>query len=219
MASGRPFLLAHFFNFVSNLEMNVKAFVALLGVALVAGLAVYFAMGGINVNPQPQNGETKTLKTEKDFRDKIATYRREKQKVLNMVTRLEARKQETLDYLKSKGVRSSADVTDDKDIIYALKNLKAWKMEIEKLREQSGYYDEAITSMNAMLQDIERKRIGDSLAMSDEERMELDRIVIDLDERLDYDPNDPIENDDLRQILDEEMKNDRDDGGPPDPGE
>ena len=55
-----------------------------------------------------------------------------------------------------------------------------------------------------MLDKINRDRIGESVALSEEEYIELQKIVVDLNERLNVE-TDILEEDELRKLLDLEM--------------
>jgi len=184
-----------------------------VGVLIAAlGLIVLYAFVNNLVQPrgevigQKLGDENKILTTERDFRDKITELRIQREKVDRGIRRLELRKTETLKYLKDKGIRSSADVTDDTDVTYALRNLKGWKVEIEKLQEDTKNYDEAISSIEVMLDELERKRINQEVALTEEEYLEMRKIVKDLNERLGLDKNDVLAEEELGRILDEELE-------------
>ena len=182
---------------------------ALLGVLLAAGLAAFITYTYMSRAPQQVVGnESGILTTERDFRDKITELRIHREKVLRGVKLLERRKSETVAYLKDKGIRSSADVTDDKDVVYALRNLKGWKTDIDKLNADVVHYDEAISSIEVMLDELERKRIDKEVALTDEQYVQLRKIVKDLNERLGMDKKDILEDDELSKLLDEELEKD-----------
>lgn len=183
---------------------------------LIAVLGAFVLYAFVNNLMQPRNevigqklgDQNKILTTEQDFRDKITELRIQREKVERGIKRLELRKTETLQYLKDKGIRSSADVTDDTDVMYALRNLKGWKVEIEKLQEDTKNYDEAISSIEVMLDEIERKRINKEVALTEDEYLEMRKIVKDLNERLGLDVNDVLAEEELSRILDEELQKD-----------
>ena len=182
-------------------------FVCILMIALTGLIALAVVRGYVtpNVAGDP-SGENKILTSEKDFRDKVTELRIQRDKVVSGIKRLEIKKKETLDHLKAKGVKSSKDVTDDPDIMYALRNLKGWKTEIDNLKEDVSYYDEAIASIEAMLDEIERERIEKSVALTDDQYFELRKIVKDLNERLGIEKKDLLAEEELIQLLDEEME-------------
>lgn len=192
---------------------QIKSLLVVLLVAILGALVAYaFFTGAIQSRTEAAknklDGETHILTTERDFRDKVTELRIQREKVLRGIKRLELRKTETVQYLKEKGIRSSADVTDDKDVVYALRNLKGWKVEIDKLTVDVADYDEAIRSIEVMLDEIERDRIDQEVALSEEEYFQLRKIVKDLNERLGMDKKDVLEDDELSKILDEELEKD-----------
>ncbi len=196
----------------------IKSIVVGVLIAALGLIALYAFVNNLlqprgEVIGQKLGDENKILTTERDFRDKITELRIQREKVDRGIKRLELRKTETLKYLKDKGIRSSADVTDDTDVTYALRNLKGWKVEIEKLQEDTKNYDEAISSIEVMLDELERKRINQEVALTEEEYLEMRKIVKDLNERLGLDKNDVLAEEELGQILDEELEKEAADSG------
>ena len=192
------------------MNQSSKAIFVVLLLAALGGLLAYAFISGAfgsrgEVVSERLDGN-KSLTTEQDFRDKITELRMQREKVNRGIKRLEMLKAETLQHLKDKGINSSADITDDVDVRYALRNLKGWKTEIDKLKEDVGNYDEAIKSIDVMLDEIERKRIDEDVALSEDEYIELRKIVKDLNERLGMDKQDVLEEEELSQLLDEELE-------------
>ncbi len=186
----------------------MKSIIALLLVALLTGGVVYFVMsrdGG--ETSATAEGFPKLLKTEKDFRDKVAELKRDRQKLLVAIQQLDKQKSEALQFLKDKGVTSSADITADKEITYALNNLASAKTEVSKLTAQADEYNETILSIVAMLDKLKRDQINDKVALSDEQLIDLRRIVVDLDDRLNINEKDILQAEERARILDEELKN------------
>lgn len=185
----------------------MKTVAALTGFLLLIAIIVYLAANRWNVDPRPVvAGSSVGLKTESEFRNKVAELKRDREKLLNGIQRLELQKEKTLDYLREKGVTSSAEISGDKDVLYALNNLKGWKTEIANLQSQVANYDEAINSIVIMLDKLERERINRDVGLSDEQLSELRQIVVDLDERLGVRGSDILADEELGRILDEEMK-------------
>ena len=185
----------------------MKSLAALLVVALFAGIAVYFVMTRAPIDGESK-GKTKILTTEADFRDKVSALKRDRLKLVNGIQRLNDQKAKTLQKLKDKGITSSSDIKGDKDVMYDLTNLKEWKLGIEKLESQVSKYDDAINSIVVMLDKLERERIDKSVGLNEEQLIDLRKIVVDLDERLGVSENDPLADEELGRILDEEMKDD-----------
>jgi len=148
----------------------------------------------------------KTLRSEQDFRDKLAELRMQRTKIIRHIRQLEKTKSETIEFLKQKGIQSSADLSDDVNIQYALRNLQGDKAAIDKLENELKYYDEAIGSIKAMLDELSRKSIRDAVALTDEDFVELRKIVLDLNDRLKVEPENVIQQEELAKLLDEELK-------------
>lgn len=151
-------------------------------------------------------GGSGLLTTEAEFRDKLAELRMQRDKVQRGVKRLEKLKSETLEHLREKGINSGTDYvnSDDRDIKYAMVNLKEWVAQIAKINKEVEYYDDAINSITTMLDRLERERISEDVSLSEEESFELQKIIVDLDERLEVEQN-ILEEEELRKLLDLEM--------------
>lgn len=146
------------------------------------------------------------LTTESQFRDKLAELRMQRDKVNRGVKRLENLKAETVEHLKQKGINSGSDYLNstDADVKYAVVNLKGWVAQIAKIKSEVTYYDEAISSIEVMLDKIERERINDSVSLSEDEYLDLQKIIVDLNERLEVE-TDFLEDEELGKLLDLEM--------------
>ncbi len=169
-------------------------------------LAYTYVMNGLNPtdkDPATTNN-TGFLKTEPEFRNKLAELRIDQDKVVRRKKLLESRKKETVDELRSKGVTAQSDLTD-KDIKYAARNLKRTVAEMKKMDETIGRYQTAIDAIEAMLKEIERDRIAEEVAISDEKAEELGIMILDLDERLSEGEDDLFEDEELREILGMEL--------------
>lgn len=186
----------------------MKSIVALLIVAVLTGGIVFLAMGGFS----SKNGElvkngSGELKTESDFRDKVAVLKRDRQKLLNAIERLKLNKSKTLQELTDMGVTSSEKIDrENKKIVYALNSLKGWNKEIKTLGNQVANYDEAIQSIVAMLDKLERERINQAVGLSEEQLLDLRKIVVNLDEKLEINQNDILLDEEDGRMLDEEME-------------
>lgn len=176
-------------------------------VTLAAGLLVLPLLLAIGCGPQQKpvaKGE-RPLSSEQEFRDKLAELRMQREKSVRAVTRLEERKAATVAFLKEKGVKSAADVAQDTSLKYAARELKGWSEEIDKLQAEVGHYDQAIQAIEAMLTELERKRISESVALSEDEYLKLRKIVLDLNDRLEVDKQDVVEDAELDELLKEEL--------------
>ena len=168
-------------------------------------MAAFFVFGGCS--PKQLN-ETQDkdgmLQTEADFREKVAELRRDKKRIENAIERASRKKRETVEFLKEKGVTRSSKITDDSEIKYALKNLVSWKAEIKKYQDQVTKYDDTINSIMAMLEKLERDRLSDEVSLTDDQRVELKSIILDLEDRLDINDDDILQQMEWAEALDEE---------------
>jgi|GEM_PF-2347158 len=183
---------------------------ALFCLPLVVGGCLAFglsAMSGCQPPTKPQAKADRPLSSEQEFRDKLAELKMQREKSERAIARLEQRKNETVEFLKSKGVKSSADVAGDVNLKYAARELKGWSDEIEKLEKERQHYDEAISAIQAMLAELERKRINETIAMTEDEYIRLRKIVLDLNDRLEVDKQDVVADDELDALLKEELGN------------
>ncbi len=149
------------------------------------------------------SGGTGLLKTESQFRDKLAELRMQRDKVQRGVLRLENLKAENLAKLKEMGITSGEDFlkSDNRDVKLAVVNLKEWVAQIGKIKKEVTYYDEAIGNVEVMLDKIERERIDESVSLSEGEYLELQKIIVDLNERLNIE-TDILEDEELGNLLD-----------------
>ena len=187
---------------------NLHSFVTLVLLAAVCVMGYLWVVNQRGENFDTNNGTAKSglLKTEPEFRDKLAELRMQRDKVNRSVKRLENLKGETIAHLKSKGISSGDDYlkSSDPDVKYAVVNLKAWVAEIDSIKGQLVHNDNAITGVETMLDKIERQRISDEATLSDEEYLELQTIIVDLGERLQVE-TDFMEDEELGKLLDLEM--------------
>ena len=75
---------------------------------------------------------------------------------------------------------------------------------IDKYKKEVSYYDNAISSIQAMLEKVERQRIDESISLSEQEYLDLQKVIVDLDERLKVDTT-ILEDEELGNLLDLEM--------------
>jgi hypothetical protein len=152
------------------------------------------------------SGATGLLTTESQFREKLAELRMQREKVQRGIQRLEDFKVENISKLKEMGISSGTDFINstDRDVKLAVVNLKGWVAQIAKIKQEVTYYDDAISNVEVMLDKIERERIDESVSLSEDEYMELQKIIIDLNERLNVE-TDILEDEELGKLLDLEM--------------
>jgi hypothetical protein len=187
-----------------------------MAVRIACVVVLLIALGALIVQQQgcqqasvAKSGDADHLpRTEKEFRDKLAGLRMQKDKLQRGIQRLEIKKQETVDFLKENKVTSSSDVQGKPDLEYAVRNLEGWVDEINKLKGETGIYDKAIAAIETMLDEIERKRINDSVAITDADWVKMESIVIDLNEQLGMDSKDIFKDEEMNKLLQSELGND-----------
>ena len=196
---------APFFS-VRSATMFQRILTLLLLVALI-GCVFLYATGKVRFAGADGDGpKPGLLKSESQLRNKLAELRIEQDKVVRRVKLLEEQKNESVQFLKDQGVKSSADLTDDKQIRYAVNNLKRTMADIESVSGIADEYQEGINSIEAMLKDVERNRITKEIALTDEKAMEIDKIIIDLDEKLGVnDVGNVLDDDRINEILNAEL--------------
>ena len=187
---------------------NPAAMIASL--MLLAGACVFGYFVFLRYEPSPQDPSEKStsglLKTEAEFRDKLTELNMRRNKVQRGIKMLERDKAKTLVAISEKGILSGEDFknSSDQEVKKLVINLREYNQQIEKIEKEVGYYDEAISSIRVMLEKIERERINDSIALSEQEYLDLQKIIVDLDERLNVKTN-LLEDDELGKLLDLEL--------------
>lgn len=192
---------------MTNNTLQNTLIILFAGVACVLGYLVYSNnLGGV---PQPEQNNDGLMKTEAEFRDKLTTLNMDKRKIEQAVKLLETSKKKTVEFLKEKGINSGDDYlkSDNSEIKLAVLNLKKDINAIKKSKQNINTYQDAITRIRSMLDQIKRDRISDSVALTDQQAIDLETIIVDLDERLDVE-TDIFEDDELKKLLDLEMIDD-----------
>jgi hypothetical protein len=173
----------------------------------LTGLLVYAAMGGFNAGPQHDSSQPEgTLTTEADFRDKLSEIRMNKDKLERAIRRLENFRTENIKYLKDQGISKVADAKGNPNAEMALRNLKGWTESIQDLSGQLSKYDSAISRIDGMLKQLERERINESAGLTEEQEIEMRAIVMDLDDRMGINQNDILQDTELDELLNQELK-------------
>ena len=160
----------------------------------------------IDVANDNLNKSSGLLKTEGEFRDKLAELKMRRNDVLRWIKRSQSLKGETIAELKEKGIASGADFKNsaDQDVKKKVLSLKEAVDAIDKYKKEVSYYDNAISSIQAMLEKVERQRIDESISLSEQEYLDLQKVIVDLDERLNVDTT-ILEDEELGNLLDLEM--------------
>jgi len=182
--------------------------IILLAVLCAVGYLWYTGQLGPRIDAAGENLKNGSglLRTEGEFRDKLAELKIQKDKIQRGIKRSEKHKSKTVSELKEMGVSSGADFKNSSapDVKKKVLSLKGAVADIEKHNKVVSYIDDAITSIQAMLEKIERQRIDDSISLSEEEYLDLQKVIVDLDERLNVDTT-VLEDEELSNLLDLEM--------------
>ena len=144
------------------------------------------------------------LKTEEDFKNKLAALRMDREKLSQRKKLMEERKQETVQFLKDKGVTATSDLSD-KDVKYAISNLKQYITDLKDVDKNVSRYTNAINAVEAMLTKIKQQSIADEVNISDEKKIELSAMIKGLEDKLIGDEPDFIEEEKLRKLLGDEL--------------
>ncbi|MFT5301038.1 MAG: hypothetical protein ACI87E_004633 [Mariniblastus sp.] len=187
---------------------SVHAWVTFLLFAAVCGLGYLWYNGQFSKsNPEEAKGPTSPfMKTEAEFRGKLTELKMRRYKTQNGIDKLEQFRGENLAKLREMGIDSSEKflASSNQEVKLAVINLNGWVAQIAKANKELTSYDDAIVNIEAMLDKIKRERIGDSVALSDEESLELQKIILDLNERLNVETN-FLEDEALGELLDSQM--------------
>lgn len=190
--------------------MVMKYFFVLVTWCILASISISHV--GCQPEQVPEKDGMAIPETESEFRDKMAEYKIQRQKVLSRIKRVERRKAEQMNYLEAKGIQSPSDIDPtDADTKFALKNLKAWNDELKRYQKEVLNYDEVISGIQAMLQKIERNQIREDVIISDEDYVNLKTLVRLLNEDLEIDRSDPVEDQELIDLFTSEKKQRDDD--------
>lgn len=184
-----------------------SAIMVVLFSAFVAGIYLY-AVGDLKlfdrqVVQEPQ--EEGFLKTEGQFRRKLAEMRMDRDKLVRRKELMVKRKSETVDFLKEKGITATSNL-EDSDVKYAVNNLKRAVADIKEVDKNVARYDDSITAVEAMLVKLEQERIANEVAVSDETKIELSAMLKNLDDQLLGEELDIFAEEELRDLLGEELK-------------
>ena len=179
-----------------------SAIIVLLFAALVAGVYLYIVGdlkfdGGAAKDDGPNN--TGFLKTEEEFRTKLAEHRIEQEKMRRRKKLKVERKDELVKELKAKGITSTSDISDN-EVKYTINNLKTAVTDIKVVDKSIGKYQEGIDAIEAMLTKLEQERLSGEVAISEEKATELGIMLLDLDEKLTAEEN-VLEEEALRELL------------------
>lgn len=190
---------------MTNNTLQNTLIILFAAAACVLGYFVY-SNGNFAVQPTLAPDAGGLMRTEAQFRDKLTSLNMDKRKIESAVKLLEASKSETVDFLKDQGISSGDDYlkSDSSEIKLAVLNLKKDINAIKKSKQNIATYDSAISRIRSMLDQIKRDQISDLAALTDQQAIDLETIIVDLDERLAVE-TDIFEDDELKKLLDLEM--------------
>ena len=187
-------------------SLNSAIFI-LLFAAVVSGVYLY-TTGDLKLFDRETSSEgdpgMEVLKTEEDFKNKLAALRMDREKLSQRKKLMEERKQETVKFLKDKGVTATSDLSD-KDVKYAISNLKQYITDLKDVDKNVSRYTNAINAVEAMLTKIKQQSIADEVNISDEKKIELSAMIKGLEDKLIGDEPDFIEEEKLRKLLGDEL--------------
>lgn len=188
-------------------QTTFQRIVIVLLVGVVCAMGYYIYNGGFGEMDADPKSQTKVgLQTEADFRDKLTELNMQRDKVQKGIARLESLKMKTLKDLRDKGIKTGEDFrnSEDKEVKLAAVSLKEYAEKIAKIESEVSYYDDAIAGLKAMLERIERERIGESVSLSETDYLALQKIIAQLDDNLKVDI-DVFEEQELIDLIDNEI--------------
>jgi hypothetical protein len=184
-----------------------SAVAVLLFSAVVAGVYLY-ATGDLKLFDRNEVAETDSdetfLKTESEFRRKLAELRMDRDKLIRRKKLMVKRKSETVQFLKEKGITADSDLGDS-DVKYAIGNLKRAVADVKEVDKNVAQHDQLISAVEAMLVKMEQERLANEVAVSDEEKIQMSAMLKELDDRLVGDESDIFEDEEIRDLLGKEL--------------
>ncbi len=178
-----------------------SAIIVFLFAAVVAGVYLYavddlkFDNGGGEAGPN----NTGFLKTEAEFRAKLAELRMDQNKMERRKQLMIENKEKIVSELKDKGITSSSDISD-KDVRFKISNLKKAVKGIKDVDGSIARYQEGIEAIEAMLTNLEQERLSKEVEISEEKAKEISIMLLDLEDKL-IDEENILEEQELREML------------------
>jgi hypothetical protein len=186
---------------------SLQSAILVLVFAAVVGCLYLYVIGDLKVfdaDSDSSSENTTFLKTEEEFRLKLAELRIDREKLQSRKKLMEERKAETVAFLKDKGVTSKSDLSDA-DVKYAVNNLKRAVRDLKEVDRNIGRYSEGILAVEAMLDKLEQERLANEIAVSDERKIEISAMVKRLDDELITGDDDIFGDEELEALLGEEL--------------
>jgi len=183
-----------------------SAILVLVFAAVVSGIYLY-TTGDLRLfdNDSANSTEDATfLKTEEQFRHKLAELRMDREKLQARRRLMEEGKAETVTFLKDRGITSNSDLSDA-DVKYAVNNLKRAISALKEADRNIERYSEGILAVEAMLDKLEQERLANEVAVSDDRKIELSAMVKRLDDELITGDDDIFGDEELEALLGKEL--------------
>ncbi len=171
----------------------------LLALALAVGLYMMWN------SPKPAVEERNGLMTEAQFRDKLAEFRMERDKLERHLKQLEERNQAAITKLKELGITKVADAQQNPEAEMAISSLKSSTELIKDLQPQFEKYDSAISRISGMLDKLDQDRIHSEVKMSEDQEVALRSIIREIDDALGIGTADPLRDAELDALLLEKL--------------
>lgn len=141
------------------------------------------------------------LVTEAELQNQLTALQMRRQKWVNKIEYMEKSRDETLQSLKDKGIREKADAKGDPEALMALQSLKGWMSGITESRTHLESIDSTIPRIKAILDKMQRERLTESIRLTEDERIDLRAIEMELDDRLGVDENDIFGDQEIDDLL------------------
>lgn len=184
-------------------------FVLILGLALGLSFIWQNRARFADLEGENQNRKTPTSQmTEPQFRDKLAGFRMERDKLIRHISQLESSKDRSVKFLKDNNISKVSEAQGKPEAEVALQNLKATSAKVEDLNEQINKFDTVISRIAGMLDKLETDRIHAEVKLSDEQEIELRALVKGLEDELNIGDASLLLDDELDQLLQQELQKD-----------
>lgn len=182
--------------------------------AAITGIAVWIAMGGLSPQldvAKDKLGDNSTMLTEQDCRDKLTQLKMKRDNVKRAITRLERQQADNLRFLKDAGIEKVADAAGNIEATTTLNNVKLINDLIEKRNEEISLIDDTIVRLEGMIKKFRQDNLNQSVALTEEQMIELMTIQNELDDRLNIDENDIFADEEIDALLQAERQKNSDD--------
>ena len=180
--------------------------------AVLTGLIVWIAMGGLaqfQVAKAKVTGNNTSL-TEQDCRNKLTQLKMKRDKVKRAITVLERQQAENFEYLNEAGIAKVADAAGNAEATTTLNNVKLIKNLIEKRNEEVALLDDTITRLDGMIKKLRQDNLDQSVALTEDQMIELIAIQKELDDKLNIDENDIFADAEIDALLQAEREKSQD---------